>query len=64
VPICQLEILPSFSSDQRLCLDFTIPSLFNVKGKTGAYENLVRAQKFNKQNGQLWSLAVDPALAR
>jgi hypothetical protein len=47
--------------------DFTIPNLFNVNGKTGSYENLVvvknRAQKF-KRNGQLWSLAVDPASAQ
>ena len=28
-----------FSFDQRFCLDFAIPNLFNVKGKIGTYQN-------------------------
>ena len=28
------------SFDQRVWLDFTIPNLFNVKGKIGAYERI------------------------
>lgn len=53
VSICQFKILPSVSFDQRVRLDFTIPNLFNVKGKIGAYGNLVEnrlAQKVNKMD--------------